>query len=149
MWRSKNASEDSLSCVEKKAICLIVFSIYILVLLYITIFRFDFFYEERQLNLTLFVNLITIYRNEGVGRFVWLLVGNIAWFVPFGFLLPILSTRKNLFAVVAGGFLLSLFIESIQFIFYKGVAELDDLILNVLGVVIGYIFYKMMSRLLL
>lgn len=38
---------------------------------------------------------------------------------------------------MALGFLLSLLIEATQFVFYKGVAELDDLMLNTLGTAIG------------
>jgi len=131
---------------KQRVICLRVFSFYILIVLYVTIFRFNFYYDERQLNLTLFIDLIRIFKNAGVGEFLRLFLGNIGWFIPFGFLLPMLSKKKSLIFTMATGFTFSLFIETTQFIFYKGVAELDDLILNVLGTAIGYALYKIAQR---
>ena len=131
---------------NKRVICAIVFSLYLLIVLNLTIFRFNFYYDERQLNLSLFTDLIKIYRNGGIGEFFRLFLGNIGWFVPFGFLLPILSKRKSFIFTIAIGLVFSLFIETTQFIFYKGVAELDDLILNVFGAAVGYLLYKMAQR---
>ena len=137
---------EALIMKKQRIICLIVFILYILIILYITILRFNFRYDERQLNLSLFTNLIRVFRKVGVGEFLRLFLGNIVWFVPFGFLLPILSKRKSLIFTMVIGLVFSFFIETIQFIFYKGVAELDDLILNVLGTAIGYALYKMAQR---
>ena len=67
---------------------LILFLVYLSIVLYITVFRFGSHYAERQINLTIFRELINVYSKNGVGQFLWLFVGNIAWFVPFGFLLP-------------------------------------------------------------
>ena len=126
---------------KQRAICLIMFILYILTVLYLTIFRFNFRYSERKLNLTLFVSLIQVFRNADLGEFLRLFFGNIGWFVPFGFLLPILLKRNNSLIIIGNGLLLSIFIEVIQFVSYKGVAELDDLILNTLGAAIGYLLY--------
>ena len=125
-----------------KLICILVFSMYILIVLKLTIFRADVLYEERQINLTLFITLINIYRNSGIVEFIRLFFGNIIWFIPFGIILPILIKRKNLFLTVAIGFMFSFTIETMQYVFYKGVAEPDDLILNTLGVAIGYYIYQ-------
>ena len=126
-----------------KTICFIVFSAYILIVLRLTIFRSGALFEERQLNLAVFSDLIHVYRNVGVRRFLWLFFGNIGWFVPFGFLLPILLKKESFLKVVVMGFMFSFTIESLQFIFRIGVAELDDLILNTLGTAIGYLIYKL------
>lgn len=68
------------------------------------------------------------------------LVGNFVGFVPFGFMLPLLSKRfhslKNM-AIMT--FCLSLVFELVQFIFRFGSFDVDDLILNTLGGVIGYL----------
>ena len=128
-----------------KTVCLLIFIIYIVVVLKLTIFRVRT-YDEPQLNLALFVDLVRIYKNAGLWQFLRLFLGNIGWFVPFGFLLPILLKRVSFGKVVVMGFLFSLSIETMQFIFRKGVAELDDLILNVLGAVIGYLGYKLLAE---
>jgi len=73
----------------KRLICSIVFVIYIVALLYITVFRFGVHYEDRQLNLTPFRELARVYRDAATGRFLRLFLGNIGWFMPLGFLLPI------------------------------------------------------------
>ena len=127
---------------NQKIICLVIFTVYILIVLNLTVFRFGFQFDERQLNLTLFADLINIYNNVGMSyQFLRLFLGNILWFVPFGFLLPMLLTRASFLKIIAIGFMFSFAIEASQFIFYKGVAELDDLILNTIGVAIGYSFF--------
>ena len=132
---------------KQRVICLIIFILYILTVLYLTIFRFNFRYSERKLNLTLFVSLIKVFRNADIGEFLRLFLGNIGWFVPFGFLLPILLKRNNPLIIIGNSLLFSIFIEVIQFISYKGIAELDDLILNTLGAIIGYLLYWFLRRL--
>jgi len=131
-----------------KIVFLIAFLVYILIVLRLTIFRGGTF-DERQLNLAIFADLIDVYRNVGVGRFLWLFFGNIGWFVPFGFLLPVLLKRESFLKVIVMGFMFSLTIESLQFIFRVGVAELDDLILNTLGTAIGYLAFKFANKLFL
>ena len=134
------------SLAKQKRICIIVFSIYILIVLKLTIFRFNFHYEERQLNLTLFTALINIYRCMGIGEFMLQFFGNIGWFIPLGFLWPIIVKRRSFLITTVIGCLFSLSIETIQYVSYKGVAELDDLILNTLGTAIGYYLFKILCK---
>lgn len=66
------------------------------------------------------------------------LVGNIALLVPIGFLIPFIKHHfqwKNLLliAIISG-----LTIEMIQVILGVGIFDIDDIILNALGVMIGY-----------
>ena len=127
---------------KKKTVCLTLFITYILVVLKLTIFRFAVHYDEPQFNLTLFSDLIKVYKNIGLTEFLRLFLGNIGWFVPFGFLMLMLLKNKSVLRVTVLGFLFSFVIEIFQFIFRKGVAELDDLILNTIGVIIGCFLYK-------
>lgn len=70
------------------------------------------------------------------------LVGNICLFIPFGFLFPIvfdkLSKVQN---TVIFGLLLSVFIEIMQF-FIERSTDIDDIILNGIGVFCGFVCYK-------
>ena len=70
----------------------------------------------------------------------YLLVGNIAWFVPIGFLLP-LSTRIKPWLAILCGAGLSLLIEASQYLFSVGCTDIDDLIFNTLGTAIGALFF--------
>ena len=69
-------------------------------------------------------------------------LGNIVAFMPFGFLLPFASERKMHVGKVAFlTFLLSLSAETIQLLSRTGAFDVDDLILNTIGGVLGYLCY--------
>ena len=131
---------------KKKRLCIIVFSIYILIVLKLTIFRCHIHYEERQLRLAFFTGLINTCKYVGIGEFMLQFFGNIGWFMPLGFLLPIVWKRSHFLITIVIGFLFSLSIEAIQYVSYQGVADLDDLILNTLGTAIGYYLFKKLSK---
>ena len=59
---------------------------------------------------------------------------NIAFFIPFGALLPV----KNWKAVFITAVVFSVLIEFVQYIGGYGLAELDDVICNTLGAMIGF-----------
>ena len=67
---------------------------------------------------------------------------NILLFVPFGFLLPMISKRfKNLLLTTVTGFVFSAGIETMQYITGRGLTEVDDVINNTSGALVGYILY--------
>lgn len=69
-------------------------------------------------------------------------VMNVAAFAPFGFFLPIISTRhKKFISVFLLSLELTLAIESLQLFFKVGIFDVDDIIMNTLGGVIGYLVY--------
>lgn len=91
------------------------------------------------------INLIPIPLN-GLGIDFFL---NIFCFIPLGFLCPMLSktyeeqAKKTLLL----GFVLSLIIEISQLFTLYRATDINDLIANVLGTVIGYYFYKFFVKL--
>ena len=67
-------------------------------------------------------------------------IGNTSMFIPIGIILPsILKRLDNHFKAIAAGIGFSLCIEIAQLPFYDRVSDVDDLILNSLGYVIGYL----------
>ncbi|MED3553366.1 VanZ family protein [Cytobacillus praedii] len=72
------------------------------------------------------------------------LAANIGLFIPYGILLmeKNLSTLWLLLIPIA---FISL-IETMQFITHRGSLDIDDLILNVLGIFIGYLLYPAFKR---
>ena len=83
----------------------------------------------------------------GIQAFLLNLFGNVLAFIPFGFMVPIVSDKNRSLLRTAGlTFLLSLFIECIQLIFRVGSFDVDDLILNTLGGVIGFILFWIMNQ---
>ena len=121
------------------------FTIYILILLKLTLFR-QTTLENYEINFTLFIDLINVYKNSGLCQFIRLFLGNIVWFVPLGFMLPKMLKKCNFITVTLSGCLFSLLIEILQLVLKKGICEIDDLILNIAGTMIGYSVYKIIQR---
>ena len=61
-------------------------------------------------------------------------INNVLVFIPFGFLFPKKQWKTVLFAVL----FFSILIEIIQFTFALGWCEIDDVICNTLGAMIGF-----------
>lgn len=71
-------------------------------------------------------------------------IGNVAMFIPSGIVLPIIYKRLDTFAkVLLAGEGISLCIEIIQLPFSVRATDIDDLILNTVGVIMGYGIYAL------
>ena len=66
------------------------------------------------------------------------IVGNIIFLIPLGLLLPQLFSRINQLRVLLIAVLFCLAIELTQAYFKIGIFDIDDVLLNVLGVMVGY-----------
>lgn len=66
------------------------------------------------------------------------LVGNIALLVPIGLLVPFVSRNMGWKKALALGALAGLSIEVMQTVLRVGIFDIDDVLLNALGVMIGY-----------
>ena len=75
------------------------------------------------------------------------LIGNTAMFIPVGIIWPAvfrkLDTHRK---VIAAGVGFSLFIEILQLPFYDRVTDMDDLILNSLGFLLGYGIFLLVKK---
>ncbi|MCG7386413.1 VanZ family protein [Paenibacillus sp. ACRRY] len=73
------------------------------------------------------------------------LVGNVMAFIPLGMFIPMLMGNKLLSGanVFLSSLLLSLVYEVTQLLTGMGIFDVDDLMLNTLGGVIGYILFTM------
>ncbi len=75
------------------------------------------------------------------------LVGNVLLFIPAGWLLPanFRAQRRSLpfFLTCLGSILL---IESTQLFTLLGSFDVDDIILNMAGLLLGYLFYKLAKK---
>lgn len=131
--------------------------IYLIVLIYITLFAWNYGASlgpvgpgGRNYNVDPFFSIYRIakYSPTWVDPFR-ILVGNILLFVPFGFLLPFATERfktnfkpVRIFPVVVTAMCLSTAIEINQFVFTYRVANIDDVILNTFGAILGVIAYR-------
>lgn len=71
------------------------------------------------------------------------LVLNILLFIPLGYMLPCVfeKLQKALWRVILIGFFCSLLTETVQLVTHLGWFDLDDLLNNSMGCVVGVIFY--------
>lgn len=74
-------------------------------------------------------------------------IGNTAMFIPLGIVWPVCFKQLNSHRkVIAAGVGTSLLIEILQLPFYDRVSDIDDLILNSLGFLIGYGIYLLVKK---
>lgn len=72
------------------------------------------------------------------------LVGNVVMFVPLGFLLPrLFPNLRRFFRSLFLAAVLIVAVEVIQYVTMLGTCDVDDLILNLPGVMLGYWLYRL------
>lgn len=133
--------------------CLVLFIIYIIVIVYFLIFSDGFGrghgYDTRRYNLEPFLEIKRFikYRELLTTESVMLnLVGNVVAFIPFGMLIRWVRNKKtNAFVALFYSFTFTLAIELVQFITKLGVFDVDDIIMNTLGGLLGYIIYWILA----
>lgn len=75
------------------------------------------------------------------------LVGNVLIFLPAGFFIPILwETKRGFVFTVCVTFWMSLTVELTQLLLRVGSFDVDDLLLNTLGGIIGYLLLVAVER---
>ncbi len=143
------------------------FICYMILLVYFLFFSEEYGrtepYETYKYNLELFKEIKRYwYNREKIGTLLFLinLVGNVVVFMPFGFLVPVMYREQRKDVVYRGhyfrsmlfvlllGFLFSLVIEFVQLVTKVGCFDVDDLLLNTSGVLLGYIIYYISKKLI-
>lgn len=126
----------------------ILFVVYIVFVFYFLIFS-DWYGRTGEMssyhyNLVLFkeIRRFWMYRSK-LGFFATFtnLFGNVVIFIPFGFFLPMGSKERSFFTTLFYSFGFSLFVEAFQLITKVGSFDVDDLFLNTVGGILGYILF--------
>ncbi len=132
---------------------------YMILLIYFLFFSEEYgrtrHFLNYQYNFTPFreISRFIKYRDVvGLDAFLINIVGNVVVFMPFGFFIPGLEKRKlgpflNFLKITAFGFLFSLMVETIQLVSKVGCFDVDDLILNTVGVALGCVCYSICHKL--
>ena len=126
----------------------ILIPFYTLFLLYLMFFGFG--RSQYDINI---VRLIPMFSTVGFVKqtILWKTIiinifGNILIFVPFGFL-GIVFPKLNQFWSLILDFLFAIIIlESLQYFTRLGVFDIDDVILNTVGVAIGFWIYQLFEK---
>ncbi len=142
--------------------CHIIFIIYFMFLIKIILFKYSGFFTSfnhllkgelsgfHSYNLIPFQSIWEFTKlmfNGNFSRGFNNIVGNIFVFIPFGYFLPLLYVKcRKWKTVVLAGFFVSLVFEICQYFLYLGSADVDDVILNLLGVALGFLFFRFMKK---
>ena len=144
-------------------ICYAIFIIYLLVLMKIVLFKYSDLVDVvkgiatgnlngfRSINLIPLTSIIEFAKIILEGNFAKgfnNIIGNIFIFAPLGYFLPLLFIKcKKINTVILVGFIISFLFETCQYLLYLGSADIDDIILNLIGTVIGFALYHFIIRL--
>ena len=138
-----------------------IFIVYILILLIVLVLKFP------QMNM--FHSIVERWRTGKPSRFVtetnfvpfkiiieyiknahsyndWFtknLAANIIMFIPLGFLAPLFMRRNKLWQIIIYGIIVSIMIEILQVLLAVGTGDIDDVILNAFGTLMGFGIYKL------
>lgn len=107
-----------------------------------------------NINLIPFLTMADLIRNlitppsPGLFTYAWInLFGNVVVFIPLGIFLPLIwiKTRNfGRFFLVSSGIIAV--IELLQLFTLRGVLDVDDYLLNVVGLIVGFFVYRLSSR---
>jgi len=124
-------------------------------LLYHTFQPFTFLLERQgsKANLVPLQGILKMIENASIfddavtKRIVFInLAGNVLLFYPYGFLIPLLEKRLNKgWLVIFLGLSISLLIELTQTLLVGRVFDVDDLMLNTFGTLLGYLLYATLN----
>lgn len=138
-----------------RVVSMLLFVLYLVLLTHFLFFseslgRTDLAGREYSYNLKPFQEIARFwnYREElGFGAAFINLAGNVLCFVPFGAILPVLSRRaRNGFLITLLSFQFSLLVECAQLVSKVGCFDVDDLILNTLGGLLGFVLFAVCNH---
>lgn len=115
--------------------------IYLISIVYILCLFHVVTFQDSNYGVSNFVPFKEIFRYSiGSDKFIKNVMGNIVLFIPYGFLASYFLDNKKLGVISILTIIISLTIESVQY--YIGrVFDIDDIILNLIGGVIGFLIF--------
>lgn len=125
---------------NKKA--LVLFLTYLLAVLFITILSRDGISNSTDIYMNPFEGLQKALRTHSIEPIEHMLL-NIALFAPLGFLFPMIHKElQSWFTVTISGMMLSTLIETIQLVAGLGQCDINDILANTLGTIVGDLLFK-------
>lgn len=133
---------------KKRFAAAVLLTLYLAALMRLTVLRPGFLLPQEQVRLVNLrpLNAYAYWIRVGSWRVFWVdLVGNLVCFCPFGSFLSLMRPKWSLGRAAAAGLGLSVCIELSQFLLGTGVADIDDLVLNTLGVALGFVLTQALT----
>jgi len=127
-----------------KLLSKILSALYLLILLWLVLFKFSLNlssvldYQTRSLNLIPFTDA----SRDNLRGWIY----NVVIFIPFGLLLSVNLKQTNFWRKLACVFIFSLAIEIIQFVLMIGITDITDIITNTFGGFLGLVLYDLSNK---
>lgn len=126
----------------------LVFIVYFAVLIYATLFTFNEYVYGKSANLVLFDSIRLMWRSNDYWLIFKNIIGNVMLFFPLGLLLPLIFRVFNSWRLMfVVGFSTSFVIEVLQYEYAKRIFDIDDILLNGMGAMVGLFLYKFFALL--
>jgi glycopeptide antibiotics resistance protein len=110
----------------------------------------DFQVVSHYINLVPFGTIYTYisgFNNYNFDTWIMNMAGNVIVFITLGMLLPLLFKKcmdmKDLCVICVKGLFI---VEVLQLVTFRGIFDIDDIILNMVGVLIGFAMWSMVKR---
>ncbi len=122
-----------------KELLMLIFIIYALCLFHVVT------YQDVNFGTNNFIPFKEIFRYDlGTPKFIKNIIGNIIMFIPFGFFASYFLKSKKIIIPLILTIILTTTIETVQY--YIGrVFDIDDIILNIVGGILGYLLFITMD----
>jgi glycopeptide antibiotics resistance protein len=124
----------------------ILFAVYILILVWILLFKMSFsideLYKNRNINIIPFMGSVIVNGKIDTSE----IINNIIVFIPVGIYVCMLKKDWSILKKISVGFFLSLGIEVLQFVLAIGATDITDLIGNTFGGIIGIGVFYLFSK---
>ena len=122
----------------------ILFAIYLIILVWALLFKLEFSLDPyiRSINLVPFAAPAVANHKINVSEIIL----NTAAFIPFGIFISIIRSNGKFILKLLPILITTVLIEALQYIFQIGASDITDVIVNILGGIIGILLYKLLHR---
>ncbi|MFC7373603.1 VanZ family protein [Fictibacillus iocasae] len=121
----------------------VLFLLYVTILFYATLFTYNHYVYGKSMNLVLFDSIRLMWHSGDYWLIFKNIIGNLMLFFPLGFLLPLISrvfsSWRTMFII---GFGTSALIEMLQYSYAQRIFDIDDILLNGIGTLMGLLLFK-------
>ena len=151
---NRGSASQRMTMTRKKSHTILLISTIILILFFTFIVRETFEVRHvgsRGVCLTPFREVVGLLKEKNHSFYFWQIVLNILLFIPFGFMLSCYlytyHRPQHLFLpILLSGLFVSVSVELLQYITSRGLTEIDDVINNTAGAMIGWLAYDRMRK---
>lgn len=131
---------------KEKTVTYIVFGVYMLLLIWLVLFKFATSIEE--IPCLRGINLVPFHYDQENAVHIREIFYNVIVFIPAGFYLSAIFAKKHIFLGTAAAAALSLLFEMIQWVFSIGASDITDIITNTFGGFCGMLLFWIMGKIM-